>query len=130
MTGIKKLIGFFLLSIMMMGCNSQSANDPRWKEAAAIQQKALDMGQEVAPQLESLVQRRNSLSVQGRALSKEEQGFIDRVYALEEQYNQWKADVAEIPDNNSTTAAKMLQLQQDHFDRITEIRDSVAQLLE
>lgn len=122
--------------MLMISCNSTSSPDEKMKEAASIYEEALRIETKVSPLMEELIQRRNGLSVQGRALSQEEQGFIDRVYALEERFSEWKESRIVMPESPSvsegTTSkrspSEWLRIQKEYRDVILAIQNEVAQL--
>ncbi|MCP3929557.1 MAG: hypothetical protein GY705_10690 [Bacteroidetes bacterium] len=100
-------------------------------------QTALD---ELNPKLESLIQLRNSISVQGRALSDTEIKFVDKVETIMGGFDSWKekyfeaqvmVDQLRSPDINKKVAAKnVLQLMQDAKISILEIQQSVEKVNE
>lgn len=81
-----------------MGCNSTSnGDDPILKEAFDIHIEALAIEKDFKPLFDDLVNKKNSLAVQGRELTPEEMVFIDRVSLLEESYEIWEENHIEVP---------------------------------
>jgi hypothetical protein len=129
-----KLVVILLLGWIVVSCNATSTQDAQMKQAAALYEEALTLEEKVAPLVEELIQRRNSLSVQGRALSGEEQNFIDRVYALEERFAKWKESRIAMPiqSEEETTSAKppseWLRTQEAYRKEIAAIQSEAIKL--
>ncbi len=84
----------FFLSVSMLillACNSAKRESSSLKEAAETQEQALQIEKQVAPQLEKLEQIKNHISVQGRALSPEEQALLQQIESIQASYAAWKA---------------------------------------
>ncbi len=134
-----------LLLSFFWACNSQSGGEKWLDQAAEVYQEALAIEKETRLMLDELVQRRNSLSVQGRVLTKEEQTFIEAVYALEKSHEEWKMAHEAVPglsephhgrhhqeDHHSKpgiSPEKMLSVQKELRDSIRSIQQSVKKLL-
>lgn len=130
----KRLIflGGLLIGIAAVSCNTSSNTDAKLNEAAQMYREALAIEKNAEPVLEELIQKRNSLSVQGRALSQEEQNFIDEVYALEEQFNEWKESRVVMPADKEAvskrSSAEWLRIQRQYKDSITAIHEELVRL--
>lgn len=93
---------FYFLSICLIcfaaSCNSVSEEDQKLlKEAAEVHQKAVDIEQQVTPKLDALVQQKNQINIQGRALTTEETEFVKKVESLESSYAYWQENHVEVP---------------------------------
>ncbi len=96
-------------------------------------QTALD---ELNPKLESLIQLRNSISVQGRALSDTEIKFVDKVETIMGGFDSWKekyfeaqvmVDQLRSPDvNKKVSPGNVLKLMNEAKASIFEIRQSIV----
>ncbi len=136
MTNYSSILGSLLIAIIMVSCNTSSTKGGDLKEANAMYEEAMKIEKRVTPLMEDLIQRRNSLSVQGRALSDEEQAFIDQVYAIEDQFRTWKENRVDMPDSNKeeeTTASgrspsQWLRIQKESRDQILGIEAEVTRL--
>lgn len=141
----QKLGFIIMLAGLLAACNSNSSGDAQLKEAAALHEGALKIESDLKPMLEELVQQRNSLSVQGRALTEEEQAFIDQVYALESSYEAWEKSHLEVPgaahhdhkhhDHDHGTDLElsppdMLMYQKEFRDSILAIRDRAKKMID
>ena len=97
-------------------------------------------------QLDELTQRKNSLNIQGRALSQEELSFIEQVEALEYRFREWAESHIDAPEfecpavgagrygyepevRRGVSPREMLRIQQAFRDRITVIQKDVSALL-
>jgi hypothetical protein len=129
-----KLAVVLLTGLITVSCNATSTQNAQMKQAAAVYEEALALGEKVTPLIEELVQRRNSLSVQGRALSREEQNFINRVYALEERFSKWKESRIAMPiqSEEQTTKEKSpsewLRIQEADRKEIAAIQSEATKL--
>ncbi len=136
----KNILLILFFNSLIFSCNSNSVNDPQLVEAAAIHEEALKIGEDVQPLIKELVQRRNSLSIQGRALTQEEQNFVDRIYALESSFENWKNNHIEVPGANHTghnhengsklnlPPSEMLSMQKGFKDSILVIKERAEKL--
>jgi hypothetical protein len=83
-----KTLLFFSLAMLAATCRPTIEKQIQEMHAASLQ-----LGKEVAPVLEELIQQRNSINIQGRALTTGEMTFSDKVYALEAAFQQWNEDM-------------------------------------
>jgi ABC-type nickel/cobalt efflux system permease component RcnA len=84
---------FFALS----ACTDKSADKQMLEEAAAIHLEADQLQQAVKPLIDELVQRKNSINIQGRALQAEELDFLAGVESVETAYRFYIDNHAEVP---------------------------------
>ena len=92
---------YFLL-LTLTACASGESKDPRLEEAAALHDKALQAEEALRPLLDSLEQRHNQISIQGRALTEAEQSFVQSVSALQQRFERWKEERMEVPGHEHT----------------------------
>lgn len=81
----------------------------------------------VAPKLEQLVQQKNGISIQGRALTPEEMAFTAKVSDLEATYANWKNGMAEA--EKMPADEKRLSLEQQLKDGIMGFQKMVEGLV-
>ena len=141
------LILFTALSFLL-SCG-ESAEHKLLHEAHDIHMEAFKIKQAVEPQLEQLVQRSNSIQIQGRALTEEEIKFTESVNTLVQQLEFWKENHLEVPgfeheehdhsahdhdhehgSSFNLPASDMLLLQKEFRDSIVAIQQRVNSLLE
>ena len=94
-----KYLLFLLIGLIFAACNSSDTNEGDekiLKEAAKIHLEAIEIEKTVKPKLDELIQRKNQLSIQGRALSSEEQLFINQVDQLQASYDFWESNHVEV----------------------------------
>lgn len=84
---------FFALS----ACSDKSADKQMLEQAATIHLEADQLEKAVKPLIEELVQRKNSINIQGRALQAEELDFVAEVESVETAYRFYIDNHAEVP---------------------------------
>ncbi|MEQ8703954.1 MAG: hypothetical protein RIC19_08530 [Phaeodactylibacter sp.] len=92
----------YLLLLSLTACASGEATDPKLEEAAALHDKALQAEEALRPLLDSLEQRHNQISIQGRALTEAERSFVQSVSALQQRFERWKEERIEVPGHEHT----------------------------
>ncbi len=93
-----------LLLIALFGivaCGTDEQAEAQMQQAAAIHAESVELEQEIKPQLETLVQAKNSINVQGRALTPKEQLFVKKVEQLEQTYHFWEDNHIGVPGYES-----------------------------
>ncbi len=83
--------------VFVMACNSAKNENPALKEAAQTHEQALKIEKQVAPQLQELTQVKNSIQVQGRALTPEEMALVQEIESIEQSYEYWEKNHVEVP---------------------------------
>lgn len=129
-------------------CKHNSKADSTLQKAAELHQEAIQIESAVKPLLEQLVQQKNAVNSQGRALTDQELRFVDRVEALEKSYDYWEANHVEVPgfahedhaghadhDHDhgpglEVTPADMLVIQREFRDSIQAIQQRAETLLQ
>ncbi|MCR9098752.1 MAG: hypothetical protein NXI25_02300 [bacterium] len=88
---------FLFLLLTLTACASGEPADPKLEEAAVLHEEALQAEEALRPMLERLEHRHNQIRVQGRALTAEEQSFLQSVSQLQQRFAQWKEERIEVP---------------------------------
>ena len=88
---------FYFLLLTLTACASSEATDPLLEEAAALHEKGLQAEEALRPLLDSLEQRHNQISVQGRALTASEEAFLQSAQQLQQRYQRWSDERIEVP---------------------------------
>lgn len=130
----------FLLSIVLsvFACKSrtESVNSD---EASKIHLEAESIEASIAGTIDSLIQLRNHLAIQGRALTPEEIAFNNEVTDIEASILRWRDNFPEItqirhdPKGHASADAspkRMLDLQMEFRDSILAIQKRVEGLLQ
>jgi len=97
----QKNLLFFIMLFLVAACNSENQDEAKMQQAAEIHAESVALEQEIKLQLETLVQAKNSINVQGRALTEEEQSFVKKVEQLEQSYDFWEANHIGVPGYES-----------------------------
>lgn len=140
---------FYFLLLTLTACASGEATDPKLEEAAALHEEALETEEALRPVLDSLKQRHNQISIQGRALTEKEQSFVKSVSQLQQRYAQWKEERIEVPGHEhahdhdhdhshdhthgkkmpEATPEHMLNIQRESLDSILVLKQEAEALL-
>ncbi len=129
-------------------CSSGKKADPQLEQAAAVHEEAMKIEEEARNKLDSLLQLRNSINVQGRALSEAEIAFVREVDGLEDRFRAWAESLIEVPgyehehehdhghdhhhhgeEAPEVTPAHMLNIQREFRDSIAVLRQEAERLL-
>lgn len=119
----------FLIAFLVFGCSS--GNEKILQEATDIHNQSLTIEKEILPKFEELEQAKNSINIQGRALTEEEIKFTREVDLLGLSLNYWQENHLEVPqnppkENNRSTvkfsAKDILLIQKEFNDSIIAIR--------
>ena len=130
---------FYFLLLTLTACASSEATDPLLEEAAALHEKGLQAEEALRPLLDSLEQRHNQISVQGRALTASEEAFLQSTQQLQQRYQRWSDERIEVPgfehahdhehEHDHTHGKKMPEATPEHMRNIQqESLDSILVL--
>lgn len=141
---------FLFLAVMitsLAACGSSQKDKDILEEAWKVHTEAMEIEQNIKPQLEELAQLKNSINVQGRALTPEEIKLIEQIEAIENSYAYWETHHLEVPghehdhqdhahhDHNhgaklELSPQDMLSVQREFRDSIISIRERVEATLQ
>lgn len=93
---ILKRLFLLLFVLSFLSCGGD-ADDQILHQAHEVHMEAFKIKQSIQPQIEQLIQRSNSIQVQGKALSEAEIKFTDRVNNLSEKFKYWGENHLEVP---------------------------------
>ncbi len=91
-----RLIFILMVMVLSIACNRQK-EDPQLEEAAEVYEQAIELEQQIRPEVDELAQLKNSINVQGRALTPEENLFVEKVEAIEAGHQFWKENHIDVP---------------------------------
>ena len=97
---MKNTFFLFFALFLLAACGSNHTHQDDDKDllkAATLHQDAIDVEKIVKPKLDGLVQKKNSLNIQGRALTEAEMSFVRQVETLEDNYRYWTENHVEVP---------------------------------
>ena len=140
---------YFFLLFFVVACHQHSEEYKTLEKAAAIHNEAVKLEAGLRADLEKLIQKKNSINVQGRALTEEELQFVKNVNALESSHQFFTENHVEVPgfnhdhhhhDHNhnhshdhdaqlQVTADDMLLIQKEFLDSIGSIQQRIQTLL-
>jgi hypothetical protein len=131
-----KYLTSLLIAILFFSCSS--SNEKVLKEAIEIHEQSLAIEKEISTRFEELEQAKNSINIQGRALTEEEIKFTREVDLLGLSLNYWKENHLEVPasdkqENQKDASIKfspqdILLIQKEFNDSIVAIRARVERL--
>lgn len=139
-----------LLTVTVMvlaACGSSQKDKAILEEAGEVHTEAMEIEQNIKPQLEELAQLKNSINVQGRALTPEEIKLVERIGSIQNSYAYWETHHMEVPghehdhqdhahhDHNhgaklELSPQDMLSVQREFRDSIISIRERVETTLQ
>ena len=131
-----KYLTSILIAILFFSCSSN--NEKVLKEAVEIHEQSLAIEKEISTRFEELEQVKNSINIQGRALTEEEIKFTREVDLLGLSLNYWKENHLEVPSSDQQKNQKdssikfspqdILLIQKEFNDSIVAIRARVERL--
>ncbi len=144
---LQKILRVGFLILLIAACKSTPKDNPALQEAARIHAEAAQIEQALQPQLKELIQRKNSINIQGRALTEEEIAFVEKVNAIENSYTYWEENHVEVPgyehqheenhhdhhhhkENLHLSPADMLSVQKEFRDSIVTLQQRVIELIQ
>lgn len=139
-----------LLTVTVMvlaACGSSQKDKAILEEAWKVHTEAMEIEQNIKPQLEELAQLKNSINVQGRALTPEEIKLVERIESIQNSYAYWETHHMGVPghehdhqdhahhDHNhgaklELSPQDMLSVQREFRDSITSIQERVETTLQ
>ena len=87
----------FTVLLLIFSCGDSNNKDQLMKEALDIHNQTMAMEKEILPKLEELEQAKNSINIQGRALTDEEKAFVRKVELLNLSLEHWQENHIEVP---------------------------------
>jgi|APTNR8051073442_1049403.scaffolds.fasta_scaffold00629_18 hypothetical protein len=132
---------------LLFACQSPQPSDNAG-EAAKIHLEIIAIEGALAGKVDSLIQLRNQLAIQGRALTPEEIAFNNQVTGIETSMNYWRENLPEPPglehdhshaghDHHhhhgpalDVTPEQMLAIQKEFRDSILSIQQRISGLLQ
>lgn len=103
-----------------------ACNLPSHQKVKELHGSSAVLGQQTGKLLEQLVQQRNSINIQGRALTAKEMAFSDSVYALEAAYHAWLGDFEKT--NRKKKNKKRLAAEQSLHDTARDLNKTAEEL--
>jgi uncharacterized protein YcfL len=131
-----KYLNLLLTTFLIFSCSS--SNEKILKEASELHEQSLNIEKEVLSKFEELEQTKNSINIQGRALTEEEIKFTREVDLLGLSLNYWLENHPQVPQidqqkNEKPSSVKftpqdILLIQKEFNDSISAIRVRVNAL--
>lgn len=75
---------------MLIVCTAAACNDKTGIQIQAIFTRNMELEKETAPKVDALLQIRNNINVQGRALTEEEISLVEEIGAMEQRWLDWQ----------------------------------------
>ena len=92
-----KNILLLLLPLLLAACVARKPEDSVLKRAAEFYRQSIAAEKALQPKLDQLVQYRNSINVQGRALRPDEIAFVEEVDRVEADLMGWQENFVGVP---------------------------------
>lgn len=81
----------------IFSCGGSNPDKETLDKAAKVHTQLMKLEKDIAPSIESLLDRHNQLQVAGRSLTVEEKVFSRKVRNLESRYKIWQDNIIEVP---------------------------------
>lgn len=97
---LKTLFVALSFIILLASCNTKAndaTNDPILVEANGLHLEAMEVEKTFVPLLNEVIERKNSIQVQGRELNQEELNFVDFADKVERYFKEWQDNRVEVP---------------------------------
>ena len=79
-----------LILAVMITCTAIACEDKVGQQIQAVFTKNMDLEEETSPLITNLIQIRNNINIQGRALTEEEISLVDEITAIEQRWLDWQ----------------------------------------
>lgn len=96
---IKSFFVFLSFAIILASCNGSSSAsvDPLLQQAFDYHMEAMNIEKTLKERLDALHTKKNSIQIQGRALTEGEMTFLDEANRMESIYEIWQKNRIEVP---------------------------------
>lgn len=120
----------FLLAVIII-CTAITCQDKVGLQIQEVFTQNMELEKETAPMIDNLVQIRNNINIQGRALTEEEISLVDEITSIEQQWLDWvKAfhakDLVQVEKKDRES---FLQLQYELNAQITTLKSTAEDML-
>lgn len=148
---IVKSLSFLFFAIMLASCSGSSSVDPLLQEAFDYHMEAMDIEKTLAEKLKEIETKKNSIQIQGRALTEDEMNFLDSANRTSSIYEIWQNNRVEVPgfehahdhshdghdhhhhhhgnSNVKLTPQQMMEVQKESLKNIKDIASKIDALL-
>lgn len=119
------LAALFLLAVV-------SCKDPLIEQIRSVHNENVELEKETALKIDQLVQIRNGINIQGRALTEDEVIVVGEIDAIEQRWLDWKKSFRPLdPETTPKTSREaLLKEQQALLQNLQQLDAEAAQMLE
>ncbi len=106
---LEQVIGALLLVCLFVSSCHNNPETTLLKKATKVHQESAAIEDNLNEKLQELIQKKNSINIQGRALTTQEMTFVDIIETLESNYLGWKeqfSNSATLHSLSGTTKAR------------------------
>ena len=134
----RQLFSFLILLALCCSCHG-TQEKALMRKANQLHEEAAHIEADLNGKLKELIQKKNSINIQGRALTQEELAFVDVIENLESNYHQWKelyqqsAAIDQLPTNEANlveTGAMEANKAKDIYANQISLKDNISKLKE
>ncbi len=120
----------FVLAILIV-CTAFACADKTGHQIQSIFTRNMELEKETAPKVEALLQIRNNINVQGRALTEEEISLVEEIGVMEQRWLDWQKafharDLVQVEKNDRKA---FLQEQHDMNATIMALKSDLEDML-
>lgn len=119
------LAALFLLAVV-------SCKDPPIEQIRSVHNENVELEKETALKIDQLIQLRNGINIQGRALTEDELIVVGEIDAIEQRWLDWKKSFRPLdPETTPKTSREaVLKEQQGFLQTLQKLDADAAQMLE
>lgn len=119
------LAALFLLAVV-------SCKDPLIEQIRSVHNENVELEKETALKIDQLIQIRNGINIQGRALTEDEVTVVGEIDAIEQRWLDWKKSFRPLdPETTPKTSREaLLKEQQALLQNLQQLDAEAAQMLE
>jgi hypothetical protein len=119
------LAALFLLAVV-------SCKDPLIEQIRSVHHENVELEKETALKIDQLIQLRNGINIQGRALTEDEVVVVGEIDAIEQRWLDWKKSFRPLdPETTPKTSREtLLKDQQALLQSLQQLGADAAQMLE
>lgn len=109
-----------------------SCKDPLIEQIRSVHDENVELEKETALKIDQLIQIRNGINIQGRALTEDELIVVGEIDAIEQRWLDWKKSFRPLDPETSpkTSREAVLKEQQALLETLRKVDADAAQMLE
>ncbi len=109
-----------------------SCKDPLIEQIRSVHNENVELEKETAPKIDQIIQIRNGINIQGRALTEDEVIVVGEIDAIEQRWLDWKKSFRPLDPETTPEESRetLLKEQQELLQSLQQLGAEAAQMLE